>query len=291
MKILKNTKRLSGILAITFFVSVAGFIVSAMLTTGIGFNSYFSIAPLFADSVGDSEFTFTESYSDISVIVTSSNASIKPSADGVTRVFYTAESVPARLEAEIRNDTLYVRERWSGALISFGWFGATSSLIIEIPEKDYNNISLTLTSGRLNTDTLELNCQSLDLKITSGNLSVTGITPQEYSVICTSGVLNLHNAAGSGNVRVTSGNVTIDYDDWNDSLKVSVTSGGLTFKLPEDSGIRAESRVTSGTVRYSLGEESGRLTTVSGGNFGGGNVQDVEIRVTSGSVAFIVGQF
>jgi len=202
----------------------------------------------------DQDFTFNEDYDSISISITASDAVVKPSPDGITRVIYTSTGMAAVIEAQIKGNTLFVREKWNRVFISGFSLKNTSEIVIEVPEKVYDSLTLSLTSGEI---------------------SVSQITSREFSVNCTSGSINIANASGKGNVKVTSGDVKISYDDWSDSLAASVTSGKVTFYLPEDAGINFVRRsVTSGSLNYQTSEISGE------------NVQDVDVRITSGSVSF-----
>jgi DUF4097 and DUF4098 domain-containing protein YvlB len=269
--IIRNTKRIALILTLALVAATILFTVSVMLTTGFSTEMYVGIG---RNNGGDADFEFpeSESYSNISIFVTSSEAVIRPSQDGITRVIYTTMGVSANIEAEIKDDTLHVRERWVRTIGIFS-IRNSSKLIIEVPEAAYNNISLSITSGSLDTRGVNLECNSINMKITSGRMNVGGITAEDYSINCTSGNLTFDNASGKGNVRVTSGSVTVNYDDWNDSLTVNVTSGNLTFNLPAGAGMNLDSRVTSGRV-------GDNLTGIRD------NIQDVNVRLTSGSVRF-----
>jgi len=276
-------KKLTIILTLTFFISLICFIISVILTTGFSTNLNFGILLREFDG-GDVNYHFIDDYSNIELRVTSAKTIIKPSTDANTRIDYKNRNNPTTLEAEVTNNTLQIQERWGISFIN--WFTGHSELIIQIPEKDYNDISLRISSGSIVTENILVDCQNFSIKISSGNMKINGITFEEYTLNCSSGSVTLDNVSGKGDVKVSSGSVTLNYVEWNDSLNVKVSSGNVNFNLPEDAGMKVDGRVTSGSVKYNLGGNSGKLSTVSGARFGGENVQDVNVSVSSGSVNF-----
>jgi hypothetical protein len=282
-------------LAVVFAVATAGFIATTVATTG--FNSDMNWGFVFdwdwdwdTNAVGGDrtvEFAEEEVFSNLDLRVTSAATVIRQSADGVTRVSLTASGNRVSLEAEIRGGTLFVDTRWART-IGFQWnFGSRTELTIELPERQYEQISIRMTSGSVDTRSMSIDCDVLNVRVTSGKVHFTGTVASEFSVDNTSGSITLQGVSGRGNVKLTSGDVTLHYADWNDSLRVRATSGNFEAHLPEGSGIRVNSRVTSGRADYRFGGESGRFDRVSNARFGGDNVQDVEINLTSGNVRFI----
>jgi len=280
-------KKLAIILTISFFMSTAGFAVSVIATSGFNKAIHFGIVPATADDGENAHHEFADTYSTIFVGATSAKVVIKQSNDNITRIDYINANKKGRLEAKIENEHLHIKEEFETRFVFFGNFNtARSELTIQLPQKEYEIITLKLTSGSIAAESLEISTFMLDIALTSGNVNISGITFDEYSVNTTSGSVKLDNASGKGNVELTSGDVTVRYREWNDFLNVEVTSGTVNIELPQDSGIKVDSKVTSGGARYDLGGESGRFTTVKGASFGGENIQDVNIRVTSGSVKF-----
>ncbi|MCL1866982.1 MAG: DUF4097 domain-containing protein [Oscillospiraceae bacterium] len=277
-------KKSAIILAVTFVISTTLFFLSVILTTGFDRNSYFAVVLNSHYRAEDVYREFEESFSNISIEISSGKATIKPSADAVTRVTYTAAGIPANIETEVKNDTLYVKEKWVLTLMIWTLFD-DSELVIEIPEKDYNDISLSVSSGSLNTQGLVVETSTLRTRISSGIMDINGISCTEYSTKCSSGSMTLSGVSGKGDVQVSSGKVTVNYAEWNDSLNAKVSSGSLTFNVPEDAGVNMDCKVTSGSARYDLNGNSGSFGTVRGAKFGGENVQDVTVRVSSGKIA------
>jgi len=299
-----NIKKVTLIFAATFLLSTLGFIVSVILTTGFNSGIFFGIVPGGAEPQNE-YLELSEEYFNININVSSSKSVIKPSRDNVTRISYKAENIPTTLEARVENDELYIREKWKLSFFNLFSLHDGGQLTIEIPEKEYNEILLRIASGSLDTRGISLECRELNVqassgkmnisgiacemlsaKISSGEIEIDGVDFSEYTIACSSGRVTVNNASGRGDVQVSSGDVTVNYADWNDYLNVMVSSGNVKLNLPPNAGMKVNGRILSGSVRYSLGEDSGKLGTSSGARFGGDNVQEVDISVSSGNVMF-----
>jgi hypothetical protein len=280
-------KKIVLILGITFLASSVLFFVTTIFTTGFSEGFHFAIVER---AGGDEdfyhEFSETEEYSSIELRVTSARTIVRPSSDGITRIYYKSGGGLRHFEAGVRNNVLYIRERLLKAFVIDWSTTKNGELTIEIPQKDYDAILLNFTSGSLDISDIDISCRTLDIGMTSGRLNISGITSSEHTIRATSGDLEFDGAYGKGEVRISSGNVAVKYAEWNDSLNVRVTSGNVDIYLPEDSGLQMNSRVTSGKISYKLGENSGNVGAISGVKLGGENVQTVEVNMTSGNVRF-----
>jgi DUF4097 and DUF4098 domain-containing protein YvlB len=285
-----NRRQLTIIFAAVFAVSMAGFIITTAMTTGFRWNMNWGLNfdrdLEFSDGFGF-HAEFEEEFSSIDLRLTSTRTVIRLSHDDVARVALTvAGELTVSLDAEVRDDTLYISTRWARTF-GFNWFTGSSDLLIELPQRHYERVSIDVTSGKVDTHSFIIECDNLRVTTTSGDVNLDSFTHEEYSIKSTAGSVNLYGVSGRGNVELTSGNVVVRYSEWNDSLNVRTTSGSAEFILPEGSGIRVNSRVTSGRAEHRLDGESGRFNTVSNARFGGENVQDAEVNVTSGNVRFV----
>jgi lia operon protein LiaG len=284
-----NLNRLTLIFAAVFVIASGGFAVSVLATTGFHADLNWGIT-LGAFDVnlrgGDANYTFREAFDNIDLRVTSMTTVIRRSPDDFAHVTLLAGNRRVRIDAEVRGNTLRVRTRpaWS---IGFQLNLGKTELVIELPERHYSQISLRVTSGSIDTDGMGLESDFLNVRTTSGTVNVTGFTADGFRINATSGTVNLNGLSGSGDIRTTSGSVTVRYAQWNDSLNLRVTSGNAEIHLPSEAGIRVNSRVTSGRAEYRFGGESGRFDSVTNARFGGENVQNVDVNLTSGRVRFV----
>jgi len=306
-------KALAIVFVCMFFVSLTGFAVS-MAASDIRIEDVFRGNYTIGWS-GDWDAynvsrEFKDSFSDIEIGILSARTTIRVSQDGVARVDYNGNRNFRNVEfiAEVRGNTLIIKERgtirWSGNW-SWGWNTGRTTLDIELPEDVYSKIIIDITSGSISGDLpdthdLDINVTSgnvtlrfdedreqrgnLKSRTTSGTVNVHGFNPDTYEVHSTSGTQNIHNLSGSGTLRLTSGRVNLNFDEWDGGLRVNVTSGSASIALPEGGGAELTFSRTSGSLSYSFGNDSGRLNSSGSRNIGGDNRQRVDVNITSGSV-------
>lgn len=308
-------KALAIILTCVFFASLIGFIITTAVT-GVRWDNNFRIgwgSPVrLASTPHDATYNFTDSYSDIEISTTSARTAIKVSRDGNTRVEYKGDNPNLEFTAEIKGNALIIRERITatGGLWGWGWNWGWNSwtqgvLNIEIPEDFYNKTYISITSGKMSgelpyTDNLYLNVTSGNVNLdynhgnaahhlkshtTSGTVTLNGFRPDTYDIYSTSGTQRISGLTGSGSVRLTSGTINVDFDEWNGSLSVNITSGRVNITAPSGSGADLNFSRTSGSMSYNMDGDSGRLSGRSTLSIGGANKQSVRIDMTSGSAS------
>ncbi len=150
---------------------------------------------------------------------------------------------------------------------------------------DFDNITVKTASGNVKISN-EKTVKSLDICTVSGSVE-TDIKAEKYSVSSVSGTTKLLSASGEGKVSVTSGNVDVNYADWNADLQVSVVSGSVEIHLPDGSGTDLEFSGVGGSLKTDIGSEKGKLMNMgvgTNGHFGGNNTHKLSLSLTSGTV-------
>jgi len=272
-----------------FFVSFVGFAVTAAVT-GVDILNDVFLGNFTWDSY-DVIRTFDSDYDNIDISVLSARTNITLSSDGVTRVNYTGNSNFRNVEfiAEISGNTLIIKEKGNFAVIGWNWGwnlgfnrnGGQTTLDIELPMEAFNKIDINLTSGRINGELPETD--SLYVNITSGSVTLNTAGTENYDIRATSGTVRISELSGSGTVRLTSGSANISFAEWNGSLDLKVTSGNATITVPAGSGADFQFSRTSGSLRYDMDDDSGRMTGSGSMSAGGSNRQRVKVDLTSGS--------
>ncbi|MCL2109197.1 MAG: DUF4097 domain-containing protein [Oscillospiraceae bacterium] len=294
---MKAMKVWAIILTCVFFASLTGFIITAAMTRdeivrGFRNGVYFTIGD-YRESAHDVSETFSDNFSHIEIAVVSARTTISISRDDKARVEYKGSNPAIEFTADIRNNTLVIHEKSRPMLFNWGWNSwGSGDLVVEIPAKEYGELKLSVTSGTTNAELHAANftLDTLILKATSGNitLDLPGYANlQSFEIGATSGRLNVNGLSGRGRVKVTSGNVNLTYADWNDALDVEVTSGNVEIKTPQNSGADLDFSRSSGSLKYDLNGDNGKLTGSATLTVGGHNVRRVWVRVTSGSVSII----
>lgn len=151
----------------------------------------------------------------------------------------------------------------------------------------FADIKLKSASGNVTfTNNSEIPAKSLKLSTASGNVDVNA-PAESFSLTCVSGKTVYRNACGVGNISITSGGVDVNYAEWNGALSVNVVSGKANITVPDDSAAELSFSGVSGVLKTDIGGEKGKLMNIgsgTNGTLGSGNVQKVNIQLTSGTV-------
>lgn len=152
----------------------------------------------------------------------------------------------------------------------------------------FTNVKIKTASGKV---TLEnptgKKAASVDVAAASGEVTVRGYTTDKYKISSVSGKTVYTNAAGDGEINVTSGNIEVDYSEWSGDLKIGAVSGNVKVILPKESGVNVKFDGVSGMVKTDLGGEPGRFMNLgkgTNGEFGGSNKHNVAVNLISGTV-------
>ncbi len=152
----------------------------------------------------------------------------------------------------------------------------------------FEEIKVQSASGTINlTNPIGKPAKSISIRNVSGNTNILGYRAETYSIHSISGRTNYDSASGAGSIAVTSGNVTVNYAEWNNDLNISIISGNINVILPENSGIELNFDGISGILKTDLGNERGNFMNIGKGTsgvFGGENKHKLSVNVTSGNV-------
>lgn len=151
----------------------------------------------------------------------------------------------------------------------------------------FNEVSVKSASGSVTiTNPTDGIARSLKISAASGNVTAD-YKAEKYDITSVSGKTEYSGAAGEGKINVTSGNIIVNYDEWNADLRIKAVSGNVTVNLPQNSGANVKFEGVSGTVRTDLGGEKGKYLNLgkgTNGEFGGENKHNAEISLASGTV-------
>lgn len=151
----------------------------------------------------------------------------------------------------------------------------------------FGEVKVKSASGNVTiTNPSDAIAKSLKIVAASGNITVE-YKAEKYSISSVSGKTEYKGAVGEGEINVTSGNITVDYAEWNSDLKIKAVSGNVNINLPANSGVFVIFDAVSGTVRTDLGGEKGKFIHLgkgTNGEFGGENKHSAEINLVSGTV-------
>lgn len=169
----------------------------------------------------------------------------------------------------------------------FGAIMINLQMVIELPEKEYESISLYASSGDFDikgirakemlTEVSSGDIRAEDVTVasvyeldaSSGDMRLTNVKAERFTVSASSGDIRLDGVEGEISVDTSSGDITV-YDAAGD-LTLEVSSGDITIDNKEVQGnIHAEA--TSGDVKVSFREAPASLSLDFRASSGDGNV-------------------
>ena len=274
-------------------------------------------------------YTFKDDVSDIQVVTAVAETDVRVEDVDEIRVRYETETGGFIFNARVEGDRLVVKEEGGFLLSIFSFDNKKSKLEVILPEKEYNDVEIITSSG--NTDIEQLICKDFNSVVVSGNskyeifapvISVTttsgyvevnnctdkkadrikldsvsgnhtisGFRCDEFKFNSVSGCIKAEGVSGKGAADIVSGEIFIDYAEWDNNLKLNAVSGEFDITLPEDAGVEIDLDALSGEVEVELKEDENDTdkSTLSGdsnsGELGGDNVHDVKIDLVSGEVS------
>ena len=300
-----------------FGISVSG---TPFLVSSFGFTT----------KAGDvKEYTFNDSVRDIEIVTSVAETNVTVADVDKISVKYETETGGYNFNAKVDGDTLVVKEEGGFLFTLFSFDEKKSKLEIILPEKEYADVEIVTASGNTVIDNLV--CKELESVITSGSskynifaseISVTttsgcvevknctdrkankisldsvsgshtisGFKCNEFKFNSVSGCIKAEGISGRGNADVVSGEMIIEYAEWDNNLKLNAVSGEFDITLPEDSGVEIDLDALSGEVDVELKEDEDDIdkSTFSGesnsGELGGDNVHEVKVDLVSGDVS------
>ena len=196
----------------------------------------------------------------------SGKVAITCSADGRMHLTQRSRYKVEELEHYVEDGRLILRERASWGLIFFGIGSRSSDLELQLPDKQYGDFLLSMSSGStalegVSADHMQLKLTSgrltgtglsagtLNADMTSGNMKVTGAHADALRVEVTSGKASIQGSFPSVEGKATSGTVRIETDVLPTHLDGQLTSGRMSFTIPDNTGFSLYCKKSSGSLK------------------------------------------
>ena len=208
-----------------------------------------------------------------------------------------------KMNCTVLDGTLVVTQKSRWGFIYWGFGHKPSSLELQLPEKLFKKVELSMTSGKANIN--DVDCGEFSVKLTSGNVKLNGIVSNSVYINLTSGKIDgtavitekFMSRITSGNLnidgdiknidsKVTSGNTTVSTITAPDSMDIKVTSGKIRANIPDNDGFVLYLKKTSGDFK----SDFDMYSPVNGGKNemlykeGGNLLKAYNINITSGRV-------
>ncbi|MEF2248199.1 DUF4097 family beta strand repeat-containing protein [Paenibacillus sp. IITD108] len=205
-----------------------------------------------------------EKIEELDIETSSTNIEFVQSKDNQGRALLTGKVAglfgkKVELNVDEQQNKLVIRSKHNS--IGIGYFSA--KLVIELPEKVWNKVTVNSTSGNIKLNHLQ--AAESQIKLNSGNLTVDQLISQKADLDATSGNLKVTNSRiASLSLKTNSGGITANIMDAS-QIQFKSTSGNVTIN---GETIVVDGKVTSGNVKLTADEIIG----------------DSKLQVTSGNI-------
>lgn len=245
------------------------------------------------------KISVTDDISKIDIDVSSVGTIIIPEKRDTVAFDYKGKG---KVELKQKGDTIKV-ELQSRNWINFFSFN-NKKLTIYIPEQFDKELNIKSRSGNVQfSGKSKMELDKLAIEIGSGNIEVQDISANTFESEGSSGNLEIHSlTANSGTVKMKSGNIEIkDYTgelnssitsgrldlhlaDLSNNLNVKVNSGNATVDIPDSADFRLKGEIGSGDIstNYALSEINEEKHSIEGKS--GTGKHDIILDVNSGRI-------
>ncbi len=190
-----------------------------------------------------------EEFKDISIDLTTFDVTVRSSTDDKVKVVYLVgkkESCTISVVDSVLKITDSDDRNWFEKIFTFG----EKDLIIYLPEKEYNDFSLDLTTGDL-----KLLCNATfsnaNVEITTGDIEGSLKVKKDFTIKSTTGDVDINNVSCEKfSIVGTSGDVELNDVIASETFKIKTTTGDVEFTNCDGKDI--EIKATTGDVIGSL---------------------------------------
>lgn len=148
---------------------------------------------------------------------------------------------------------------------------------------DTKKFSLSVASGDVTIANRGTSLDSVKANCTSGSITLDRFVCADNSYDVTSGRMSSNGLCGNTYANVTSGSLTLGFDELSGDITGYVASGRLEFAVPENAGGTIDYSVASGSVKIDTPDFATRLTGSGKTQFGSGSA-NIGAKVSSGSI-------
>lgn len=146
------------------------------------------------------------------------------------------------------------------------------------------NFSTKLSSGNFKSNG-SITADEAELSLTSGNITAKELLTKKYNIRASSGNIDVNSLSGSGDVKVTSGGIEINYKDIAEYARLEASSGNLRINLPKDLSFEFDGECSSGNIRSSFDlNYKNKKENRAEAKVGNGPYKKISARVTSGNI-------
>jgi len=226
------------------------------------------------------------------IVINSSSVNVKvvkgETSEDVVVQLTGNPSERSNFTADLSDGELNVKYKAKWKLFSFDFnFTKKTEIIVEVPDKQWENFNVKLSSG--NTIIKQLNAKTASIEASSGNIVVEQFKVDQLTTKISSGNTTLRQGTGSVDSRGSSGNIKVELSSIDGDVKLKSSSGNIELTtMQEPANVAIELSTSSGRIStdWSGLDFSGRDKKTYFGRIGSGDLK-VELSTSSGNVKLL----
>lgn len=128
---------------------------------------------------------------------------------------------------------------------------SSTSSYIKITDNNFNAMDIKTISGDL--DFMNINAKNIVSSSTSGSISFNTISTDAATIESISGNIFAQNFSGNLNCKTVSGDINVDFNNFNNDYKFSTVSGYTNLTIPSNASFALDSETLSGAISNEFG--------------------------------------
>jgi len=238
--------------------------------------------------------------------------------------YYGKSKQELKLVSEISNKKIVVEAKCEANPLPRNYDPTPEDMYLDIylPENYSENISISLTTGKVEIDSIEVASFTLDtttggleadqinaakcsIKTTTGNININKTDTDELGIKGTSSAVNINecivesakiettsggialkDCSGSFNIKANSGEVQISYKEFGDqNISIATSSGSIALLLPNTAEFSLEANTSSGKLKSDFAVNTIERKKMAGQI--GTKSNEVVLKSSSGSISVL----
>ena len=192
-----------------------------------------------------------ESFSNIDVLSDNASIEIIPTTGSITTVEYggkNEKNTKYNLKADVKGDTLTVKLKKKGwSFLSFGFSFSNMELLITVPEKQYELMTVKNNNGKIKAENME--AVDISFETDNGNIELKNIEADSTHVQSDNGRIILDQVTGKVIGKTDNGRITLVTDNLDRSIDLTTDNGRIEItSTSEPENVTIDAKTGNGKI-------------------------------------------
>lgn len=211
------------------------FVIVAVLLIGVGGISY-AVNSFKSFTSKEKEIVINnESFSNIDILTSNATVQVIPTMDRQTTVSYTEKKKrngKFDFQAKVKGDNLTVLLKERRGFFNFGGSLKDVELVVHVPEKEYNKISVETDNGRIKMEALQ--GKEFVLSTDNGRIELKNIIANKLMAYTDNGDISLVDVEGEIVAETDNGRITMKAEQLDRAIELTTDNGRIEIETAEE---------------------------------------------------------